>query len=54
MNLSLVDTHAHLDDEKYSSDRKEVIKRAVDAGVKYLINIGTDIESNEYSLNDVG
>lgn len=35
-----IDTHAHLDDAKYDSDRTEVIKRAEDAGVKTIINVG--------------
>ena len=37
----LVDTHAHLDDPKFDNDRDEVIKRAQDAGLKYIITVGT-------------
>ena len=37
---NFIDTHAHLDDPKYDSDRAEVIKRAVEAGVKAIINVG--------------
>lgn len=41
MNTRLfIDTHAHLDDAKYDTDRHEVIQRAKDAGVKTIINIG--------------
>lgn len=37
----LIDTHAHLDDPKFDNDRDEVIKRAQDAGLKYIITVGT-------------
>ncbi len=46
----LIDTHVHLDDEQYSSDREKVIAAAEKAGIKYLVNIGTDPESNAFSL----
>jgi TatD DNase family protein len=46
----LVDTHAHLDDERYNLDREEVIKRAKTAGIEYIVNVGTDKKSNEFSL----
>jgi TatD DNase family protein len=37
----LTDTHAHLDDDKFDSDREEVIGRAKAAGVSTIIAIGT-------------
>jgi TatD DNase family protein len=37
----LIDTHCHLEDEKFNSDREEVIARAEAAGVTALIAIGT-------------
>ncbi|MFH1823974.1 MAG: TatD family hydrolase [Candidatus Firestonebacteria bacterium] len=46
----IIDTHAHLDDERYNFDRDEVIKRAKSSGIEYIINVGTDKESNEFSL----
>jgi TatD DNase family protein len=39
----LIDTHCHLDDPIFNHDRDEVIKRADAAGVKYIINIGSDL-----------
>jgi TatD DNase family protein len=36
-----VDSHCHLDDEKFQCDRGEVIQRARDAGLKYMLAIGT-------------
>ncbi|MFV9511744.1 TatD family hydrolase [Tepidibacillus sp. LV47] len=41
----LIDTHAHLDDEKFIEDREEVIQRAFDRGVKTIINIGYNKET---------
>uniref|UniRef100_A0A7C6ECU1 TatD family deoxyribonuclease n=1 Tax=candidate division WOR-3 bacterium TaxID=2052148 RepID=A0A7C6ECU1_UNCW3 len=37
---SLFDSHCHLTDRAYSSDLKEVIKRARDAKVLYLLTVG--------------
>ena len=36
----LIDTHAHLDDPKFDNDRGDVIKRAIDAGIEYIITVG--------------
>lgn len=37
----LADSHCHLDDRQFSSDRTEVIQRAQEAGVHYMMAIGT-------------
>lgn len=42
-----IDSHAHLDFPEFEKDRNEVIKRATDAGVKYIINIGTTLVSSQ-------
>ena len=39
--MQLVDSHCHLDDEQFHSDREQVIQRARDAGLKYMLAIGT-------------
>jgi TatD DNase family protein len=39
--LNFVDSHCHLDDTQFESDRAEVIERASGAGVKYMLTIGT-------------
>jgi len=46
----IVDIHIHLDDEKYNSDRDEVIKRAKDAKVVKIITAGLNKETNRASL----
>jgi len=43
---SLIDTHAHLDDEQFSDDRSEVIERAVQAGVEKMICVGCTKDSS--------
>jgi len=37
--MAFVDSHAHIDGHRYSSDRDEVIQRAVDAGVETIVEI---------------
>jgi TatD DNase family protein len=39
--LNLVDSHCHLDDEQFDNDRPAVIERARQAGLKYILAIGT-------------
>ncbi len=46
----LIDTHCHLDFPEFDADRGEVLKRAADAGVKYVINIGSSLQG---SINSV-
>jgi TatD DNase family protein len=41
----LIDTHAHLDSAKFDSDRREMIQRALDAGVRGIVNIGFNRET---------
>jgi len=46
----LIDTHCHLDFPEFDSDRPEVLKRARQAGVEYIINVGSSITG---SINSV-
>ena len=36
-----IDSHAHIDGPEFDADREEVIKRARDAGVSTILNVGT-------------
>lgn len=46
----LIDTHAHLDYDRFDDDRAEVIENAYQSGIKKIINIGADIESSRKSV----
>jgi len=46
----LIDTHAHLNDPKFSEDIDDVIARAADAGVESIIVCGYDIESSRAAV----
>lgn len=46
----LIDTHCHLDFPQFDSDRDEVIKRAKDADIAYIINIGSSLKSSLASV----
>lgn len=48
--MQLFDTHAHLDDSKYDEDREAMLQRARDKGVKYICNVGFDLESSLRSV----
>ena len=41
-----IDTHAHIDMEQYDTDRDDVIQRARDNGVDFIVDVGCDIESS--------
>ncbi len=46
----LVDTHAHLDFPDFDPDRKEIIQKAAEAGVKHIINVSSDLRGCLASL----
>lgn len=45
-----IDSHAHLNFKDYKDDIDNVLKRAQDAGVEYIINPGTDLESSRFAI----
>lgn len=46
----LIDTHAHLDHERFDGEREAVITRALAAGVGLIICVGSDLKSSRESL----
>ncbi len=46
----LIDTHAHLNFKQFRKDRDKVIKRALGAGVKKIINVGTNLKTSRKSV----
>lgn len=47
---SLIDTHAHLDNEQFNADRDEVIARAHANGISHILTIGCDLDSSQQSV----
>lgn len=45
-----LDSHCHLVDEQFDPDRNEIIKRALDSGLHYLLTVGTNLEEGMRSL----
>jgi len=41
----LFDTHMHVNVDQFKGDKEEVIQRAFDAGVKYMVVVGFDTET---------
>ncbi len=48
--MNLVDTHTHLNDEKYAGDLPDVIERARNAGVTEMIVCGYDLENSKKAV----
>ena len=48
--MILVDTHAHLDFGQFDADREAVIRRATQAGVAAIVNVGTDPASSRRAV----
>jgi TatD DNase family protein len=47
----LIDTHAHLEMPEYDQDRKDVIKKAHDSGIDYILTVGIDIEACQQAIS---
>lgn len=48
--MELIDSHAHLDDEKFADDCAAVVERALAAGVVKIITMGDSLESSARSV----
>ena len=46
----LIDTHAHINSEKFAEDRSETVARALANGVGSIINMGDTMESSKHCL----
>jgi TatD DNase family protein len=44
--MQLIDTHAHLDDERFAGDLADVLQRAADAGVVRVVAVATTAPSS--------
>ncbi|QOR34500.1 TatD family hydrolase [Clostridium sp. 'deep sea'] len=48
--MVLIDTHLHLNDKRFQGDVREVIERAQGAGIKHMINVGSDVFSSKLAV----
>lgn len=48
--MEYFDTHAHYDDEKFNSDRKEVLEKIYNAGVTKIVDVGCNIETSKQAI----
>ncbi len=48
--MDLFDSHVHLDDPAFDLDREAVIARAREAGVAWMVTVGTDLASSRAAL----
>jgi TatD DNase family protein len=46
----MVDSHAHLTSSQFDADRPEVLQRAMDAGVSFILNPATDLDDSKRAL----
>lgn len=49
-DYTLIDTHAHLCDRVFDTDRAEVLKRAREAGVTAVLSVSEDLAESERNL----
>jgi TatD DNase family protein len=47
----MIDTHAHLDFPQFDHDREKLIKNGFEQGLEAIINIGTDLETSQRSID---
>jgi TatD DNase family protein len=51
VTLSLIDAHAHLDDDRFAGDLPAVLQRAADAGVGRVVTIGIDAATSRAAVD---
>ncbi len=48
--MELFDTHAHYDDDWFSEDREDILKKIAESEVTKLVNIGTNVALSKTSI----
>ena len=46
----MIDTHCHINDDRYKADVDEIVLKAIDAGVKKMICVGVDLKTSDKAL----
>jgi len=49
--IPYTDTHCHLDFDRFDKDRDQVLKRAWEAGLVWILNPGIDLPTNQAALS---
>jgi TatD DNase family protein len=50
MAATFIDSHAHLTSDQFAADLDEILKRAHDAGVEYIVSPGTNLEDSRKAV----
>jgi TatD DNase family protein len=50
----LIDTHAHIQDRRFGSDREAVVDRALAAGLRAIVCVGYDLETSHAAVELAG
>ncbi|NYB75799.1 TatD family hydrolase [Sedimentibacter hydroxybenzoicus DSM 7310] len=50
MENKLIDSHAHLDDDRFDSDRTEIINKLKDDGIELILNPGADLATSKKAV----
>ena len=48
--MTLVDTHCHLGWRSFDADRAEVVRRAIEAGVRRIVTVGVDVPTSRQAI----
>lgn len=46
----IFETHAHYDDEAFDEDRESLLRSLYEAGIEYVVNVGSSIETTKKTL----
>ena len=49
--IPFTDTHCHIDFDRFNNDRPQVIKRAWNAGLVFILNPGIDLETSQAAID---
>ena len=50
MENKLIDSHVHLDDDRFDSDRTEIINKLKDDGIELILNPGADLATSKKAV----
>lgn len=50
VEIKFIDSHVHLDDERFDEDREQLIKSLNENGVETILNLGSDLNTSKSSV----